>query len=73
MMAMSIRPSRDAGFAAPNPAGWKAALHAVGQIGSPALRAPLTAAPPDLASALVAAVGNVPSAAPARKATDRRR
>jgi 4-hydroxy-tetrahydrodipicolinate synthase len=59
-LAHALLPVIDAGFAAPNPAGWKAALHAVGQIESPALRAPLTAAPPAVTTALLAAMGNVP-------------
>lgn len=58
-LANALLPVIDAGFAAPNPAGWKAALHAVGQIESPALRAPMTAAPPASTAALLAAMSNL--------------
>jgi 4-hydroxy-tetrahydrodipicolinate synthase len=58
-LANALLPVIDAGFAAPNPAGWKAALHAAGQIGSPALRAPLAAAPPAVTAALLAAMSDV--------------
>jgi 4-hydroxy-tetrahydrodipicolinate synthase len=43
--AEALLPVIDAGFAEPNPVGWKAALHALGEIDSPAVRPPLTPAP----------------------------
>jgi 4-hydroxy-tetrahydrodipicolinate synthase len=39
-----LLPIVDAGFAEPNPACWKAALHQHGEIASPALRSPMAAA-----------------------------
>lgn len=43
-LAHALLPVVTAGFAEPNPAGWKAALHARGEIATPALRPPMTAA-----------------------------
>ena len=45
----------DAGFAEPSPAVWKAALHAMGRISTPNVRALLQPASPDATSALFAA------------------
>jgi 4-hydroxy-tetrahydrodipicolinate synthase len=55
-LARALLPVVDAGYAEPNPAGWKAALHATGEIASPALRAPMTAASPQSTTALLAAI-----------------
>jgi len=45
-LADALLPVVQAGFAEPSPAVWKAALHATGEIASPALRAPMAAASP---------------------------
>ncbi len=45
-----------AGFAEPNPAVWKAVLHAQGRIATPDLRRPLTAASPQARDRLLAAM-----------------
>ena len=55
-LANSLLPVIDAGSLEPNPAGWKAALHATGEIASPALRMPMTAASPQSTTALLAAI-----------------
>jgi 4-hydroxy-tetrahydrodipicolinate synthase len=55
-LAGRLGPVVDAGFAEPNPALWKAALHARGELTSPALRLPLTRATPAATSALLQAV-----------------
>jgi 4-hydroxy-tetrahydrodipicolinate synthase len=47
-----------AGFAEPNPAVWKAALHAVGEISTPMLRMPMTQASEGACSSLLAAIAN---------------
>lgn len=59
-IAHSLLPVVDAGFAEPNPAVWKSALHAGGEIGSPNLRRPMTEASPGAAVALRDAIGAVP-------------
>jgi 4-hydroxy-tetrahydrodipicolinate synthase len=59
-LANALLPVVDAGFAEPNPAGWKAALHAIGQIPSPALRPPMTQASEASATALLAAIAELP-------------
>jgi 4-hydroxy-tetrahydrodipicolinate synthase len=46
------------GFREPNPAGWKAALHALGDIATPDLRPPMTAAPPVATAALLDAIAS---------------
>jgi dihydrodipicolinate synthase/N-acetylneuraminate lyase len=51
----------DAGYAEPNPAVWKAALHATGEIRSAGLRAPLTAAKAESTASLLAVVADVMS------------
>jgi 4-hydroxy-tetrahydrodipicolinate synthase len=45
-LAHALLPVVDAGFAEPSPAVWKAALHARGEIATPAVRAPLAVASP---------------------------
>lgn len=55
----ALLPVVQAGVAEPNPAGWKSALHAAGEISSPALRAPMTAASREATTALLEAVGCV--------------
>jgi dihydrodipicolinate synthase/N-acetylneuraminate lyase len=45
-----------AGFAEPNPAGWKAALHAAGQIATPALRPPMSSASTEVTGRLLEAI-----------------
>ncbi|MCU1376924.1 MAG: 4-hydroxy-tetrahydrodipicolinate synthase [Actinomycetia bacterium] len=59
-MAHSLLPVVDAGFAEPNPAGWKAALHGLGEIGSPCLRPPMTAASAETTAGLLRAIAAVP-------------
>jgi 4-hydroxy-tetrahydrodipicolinate synthase len=56
--ARTLLPVIDAGYTEPNPAGWKAALHARGEIESPAVRPPLTSALPESTAALLTAIGN---------------
>jgi 4-hydroxy-tetrahydrodipicolinate synthase len=56
--AQRLLPVIDAGFTEPNPAGWKAALHALGEIESPAVRPPLTSAPAASTATLLTAIGN---------------
>lgn len=58
-LANSLLPVVDAGFAEPNPAAWKAALHALGQIPSPALRPPMTQASEASTTALLAAIAEL--------------
>jgi 4-hydroxy-tetrahydrodipicolinate synthase len=53
-LAESLLPVIAAGFAEPNPAVWKAALHARGQIATPHVRRPLTPASPEAAAAVLA-------------------
>lgn len=55
-LAESLLPVIAAGFAEPNPAVWKAALHAAGEIATPAVRRPLTPAGPDATAAILAAL-----------------
>jgi 4-hydroxy-tetrahydrodipicolinate synthase len=55
-LAGSLLPVVDAGYAEPSPAVWKAALHAAGEIASPALRSPMTAASAGAVEALTLAV-----------------
>jgi 4-hydroxy-tetrahydrodipicolinate synthase len=55
-LAEALLPLVHAGFAEPNPALWKAALHADGEIATPAVRRPLTAASPEATAEVLAAV-----------------
>jgi 4-hydroxy-tetrahydrodipicolinate synthase len=55
-LAEALLPLVHAGFAEPNPALWKAALHADGEIATPAVRRPLTAASPAALAAVLAAI-----------------
>ena len=55
-LAEMLLPIVVAGFAEPNPAMWKGALHAIGEIATPDLRAPMTAASDTAIEALVAAI-----------------
>lgn len=59
-LANALLPVVDAGFAEPSPAAWKAALHAIGQIPSPALRPPMTRASEASTTALLAAIAELP-------------
>jgi 4-hydroxy-tetrahydrodipicolinate synthase len=58
-MANSLLPIVDHGFAEPNPALWKAALHAAGEIATPALRPPMAKASAEATAALLEAVARV--------------
>lgn len=55
-LAHALLPVVAAGFAEPSPALWKSALHATGEIASPALRPPMTGASTPATTALLAAV-----------------
>ncbi len=55
-LASALLPVVRAGFAEPNPAVWKGALHAQGRIPTPDVRAPMTNATPAAVDALLAAV-----------------
>jgi 4-hydroxy-tetrahydrodipicolinate synthase len=55
-IAEALLPVVLAGMAEPNPAGWKAALHRLGEIDTPDLRAPMTNASSEAALALLAAI-----------------
>jgi 4-hydroxy-tetrahydrodipicolinate synthase len=55
-LADVLLPVVQAGFAEPSPAVWKAALHATGEIASPALRAPMGAASPAALAHLLDAI-----------------
>jgi 4-hydroxy-tetrahydrodipicolinate synthase len=55
-LAEVLHPVVRAGYAEPNPAVWKGALAAIGEIGSSSLRAPMTAAPTDVIQVLVGTV-----------------
>jgi len=54
-LADALLPVVSAGFAEPNPAVWKAALHHNGEISSATLRRPMTSASPDSTNRLVEA------------------
>lgn len=56
-LATSLLPLVDAGFAEPSPAGWKAALHALGEIATPTVRRPLTEASSDATARLIDLLG----------------
>ncbi|MCU1484540.1 MAG: 4-hydroxy-tetrahydrodipicolinate synthase [Actinomycetia bacterium] len=58
-LAHSLLPVIDAGFADPNPAGWKAALHGLGEIRSAALRPPMTSASAETTAAVLGAIAAV--------------
>lgn len=55
-LARVLLPVVTAGFADPNPAGWKAALHALGEIDTPALRRPMSEATAETVGRLMAAI-----------------
>lgn len=55
-LAEALLPVVDAGVAEPNPAVWKAALHACGEIPTAAVRRPLTPASPAATAAILAAL-----------------
>jgi 4-hydroxy-tetrahydrodipicolinate synthase len=55
----TLLPVVTAGFADPNPAGWKAALHALGEIDTPSLRPPMSAATSATVAELMAAIAAV--------------
>lgn len=55
-LAEVLLPVIEAGFAEPNPAGWKSALFAVGEIATPDLRAPMSPAGSAATAALLAAI-----------------
>lgn len=55
-LAESLLPVVLAGFAEPNPAGWKAALHRAGELATADLRAPSAPASPEATEVLVAAI-----------------
>ncbi len=55
-LANSLLPIVIAGFEEPNPAGWKAALHALGEIDTPDLRPPMSAATSDRLRELLVAI-----------------
>lgn len=63
-LSHALLPVVQAGFAEPNPAVWKSVLHALGEIGSPGLRAPMSAASPDATAALLEAVRRAPTSSP---------
>lgn len=58
-IAARLGPVVDAGFAEPNPAVFKAVLHAQGELSSPSLRSPMTQASPSGAARLARAVEEV--------------
>jgi 4-hydroxy-tetrahydrodipicolinate synthase len=58
-LAASLGRVVDAGFAEPNPAVWKAALHARGELATPSVRAPLLAASTASTAALLEAMAAV--------------
>ncbi|MEO6125337.1 MAG: 4-hydroxy-tetrahydrodipicolinate synthase [Ilumatobacteraceae bacterium] len=60
-LARSLHPVVTAGFSEPNPAVWKGALHQRGDIGSPGLRRPMTAASDPAVARAVAAVAALES------------
>lgn len=66
LLASALLPVVQAGFAEPNPAVWKAGLHAVGEIVSPSVRRPMTPASHVSAAALV----NAASVAEARRGAE---
>jgi 4-hydroxy-tetrahydrodipicolinate synthase len=58
-LAHALLPIVDAGFTDPNPAGWKAALHGLGEIGSADLRPPMTSASAETTAALLGAIAAI--------------
>lgn len=60
-LAHSLLPVVEAGFAEPNPAVWKSALHATAEIISPALRPPMAGATAQTTTALLNAIRTAPS------------
>jgi 4-hydroxy-tetrahydrodipicolinate synthase len=61
-LAEALLPVITTGFAEPNPAGWKAALHCAGEIASPHLRAPMAAAGAETTDLIMAAVAGAAGA-----------
>lgn len=57
-LAARLLPVVTSGFSEPNPALWKAALHGAGELPTPSLRAPMTAATPEALARLKAAIAN---------------
>lgn len=55
-LAHALLPVVTAGFAEPNPAGWKAALHASGEISTAALRLPMSGASDEATQRLLDAI-----------------
>jgi 4-hydroxy-tetrahydrodipicolinate synthase len=55
-LSNDLLPVVDAGSAEPNPALWKAALHATGEIAGSALRPPMTAASQEATDVLLKAI-----------------
>jgi 4-hydroxy-tetrahydrodipicolinate synthase len=55
-LAEQLLPIVELGFSEPNPSLWKAALHALGEISTPLLRAPMSPASVELGKRLVAAI-----------------
>jgi 4-hydroxy-tetrahydrodipicolinate synthase len=58
-LAHALLPVVSAGFVEPSPAGWKAALHAAGQIPTPALRPPMSRASTEVTERLLGAISAV--------------
>jgi 4-hydroxy-tetrahydrodipicolinate synthase len=58
-LAEALLPVVTLGFAEPNPALWKGALHQLGELSSPALRAPMTTASLSAIERLLSAVSSV--------------
>ncbi len=58
-LAHKLLPVVTAGFAEPNPAAWKAALHALGEINTPAVRPPMSEATPGTVAEVMAAIAMV--------------
>ncbi len=58
-LARKLLPIITAGFAHPNPAAWKAALHVLGEINAPSLRPPMSEATSATVAELMAAIATV--------------
>jgi 4-hydroxy-tetrahydrodipicolinate synthase len=69
-LAHDLLPLVDAGFAEPSPAVWKAGLHALGLIGTPAVRPPLTGASSTATATLLAALASEADGEPFEPAED---
>ncbi len=57
-LAEWLLPVVTAGFAEPNPACWKAALHAVGEIATPTLRPPMSEASDEATKRILDAIND---------------